>query len=338
MTSNLRKPMMIFFFLLFVLLISLHPKIAVADPGLELNIQTDKASYDIQDRVTLFGNLTKDGLLVQDSFVAIQIRDPLWKTRLLRTPVIGSGPTDPFQVELLDVFPCDEIGNPKYSFTRGSDLGLSVTVRNNGLTLQHVLVIAYIQFSNEVMFIMHTMINQTIEKGQNVTTWGYPITQIPASAPVGVTKIFWNTLSDLPENGGYPWCPEKINSFNIEGSGGGSSTSGTTQEASMAVSGSFNVSMSLQGNRLLGNFTVYAKSVYGSPIPQPVANQTIFQVILLADINDDGKVDMVDLWLVAKAFGSYPGYPNWNPQADINSDGKVDMIDVWIVAKSFGLP
>jgi len=50
----------------------------------------------------------------------------------------------------------------------------------------------------------------------------------------------------------------------------------------------------------------------------------------------DGKVDMRDIYLVAKGFGSYPSHPRWNPNADINNDGKVDMRDIYSVARNFG--
>ena len=54
------------------------------------------------------------------------------------------------------------------------------------------------------------------------------------------------------------------------------------------------------------------------------------------DVNGDGKVDMIDLWLVSKAYGSLPGSPRWDPRCDVNGDGKVDMIDLWLVSKHYG--
>jgi parallel beta-helix repeat protein len=60
------------------------------------------------------------------------------------------------------------------------------------------------------------------------------------------------------------------------------------------------------------------------------------------DINHDLKVDMKDIATVAKAFGTSPGDPKWNPSADITGtvplvpDGKVDMRDIGLVAKNFG--
>lgn len=56
----------------------------------------------------------------------------------------------------------------------------------------------------------------------------------------------------------------------------------------------------------------------------------------IGDINYDGKVDMKDIAMVSRAFGSYPGYGPWNPICDVNNDGKVDLKDVAIVSKGFG--
>jgi PKD repeat protein len=57
---------------------------------------------------------------------------------------------------------------------------------------------------------------------------------------------------------------------------------------------------------------------------------------LIGDVNGDGKVDIRDVTIVSKAFGSVPGDPNWNPIADLNGDGKVDIRDVTIVSRAFG--
>ncbi len=50
----------------------------------------------------------------------------------------------------------------------------------------------------------------------------------------------------------------------------------------------------------------------------------------------DFKVDMRDLGRGARAFGSRPGHPRWNPCCDVNDDFKVDMRDIGAVARSFG--
>lgn len=59
-------------------------------------------------------------------------------------------------------------------------------------------------------------------------------------------------------------------------------------------------------------------------------------ITIHGDLNGDRKVDMRDLAIVARAFGSMPGSPRWNPIADIDGNGNIDMKDVSFVAKNFG--
>lgn len=59
-------------------------------------------------------------------------------------------------------------------------------------------------------------------------------------------------------------------------------------------------------------------------------------ITLFGDLNGDRKIDMKDIAIVAKAFGTYPGDLRWNNFADLNNDLKVDMKDVAIIAKNFG--
>ncbi|MEM3731650.1 MAG: dockerin type I domain-containing protein [Candidatus Bathyarchaeia archaeon] len=53
------------------------------------------------------------------------------------------------------------------------------------------------------------------------------------------------------------------------------------------------------------------------------------------DLNGDGKVNIEDIAIWGAAFGSRPGHPRWNPNADMNNDGKVDMIDAVLIAKAW---
>jgi len=54
------------------------------------------------------------------------------------------------------------------------------------------------------------------------------------------------------------------------------------------------------------------------------------------DVNKDMKVDMKDITIITRSFGSYPSHPRWNIQADVNEDNKIDIKDVALAAKNFG--
>ena len=53
-------------------------------------------------------------------------------------------------------------------------------------------------------------------------------------------------------------------------------------------------------------------------------------------MNGDGVVDVYDAIILAKAFGSSPGSPNWNPNVDFNNDAVVNISDAIIFAGTFG--
>jgi hypothetical protein len=55
-----------------------------------------------------------------------------------------------------------------------------------------------------------------------------------------------------------------------------------------------------------------------------------------ADLNSDGRVNILDISIVAKSFGSRPGDPNWNETADLNKDELINILDISRVAKDFG--
>jgi hypothetical protein len=57
---------------------------------------------------------------------------------------------------------------------------------------------------------------------------------------------------------------------------------------------------------------------------------------IVGDINGDGKVNISDLAIIAKAYGSRPGGVNWNAAADLNLDGKIDIRDMRLAARNYG--
>jgi len=88
-----------------------------------------------------------------------------------------------------------------------------------------------------------------------------------------------------------------------------------------------------------GNYTIsaYAHLVSGEI---DTADNTFIDgwvtVTISGDINGNYRVDHKDLLLLASAYGSEDGDPNYIPEADINNDGKVDHKDLLILAANYG--
>ncbi len=57
---------------------------------------------------------------------------------------------------------------------------------------------------------------------------------------------------------------------------------------------------------------------------------------IYSDLNDDRKVNMVDIAIAAKAFGSRQGDENWNEFADLDRNAIVNMLDIALVARDYG--
>jgi hypothetical protein len=64
---------------------------------------------------------------------------------------------------------------------------------------------------------------------------------------------------------------------------------------------------------------------------------TLFESLdhLLADVNKDGVVDVIDLAILGKHYQETLSSPGWNPDLDLNKDGKVNIEDISLAARYF---
>ena len=68
-------------------------------------------------------------------------------------------------------------------------------------------------------------------------------------------------------------------------------------------------------------------------LPVMVVNGMVVEIAFLADVNEDGEVNILDLTLVGQNTGITPIA---NPRTDVNRDGNVNILDLVLVAQNFG--
>lgn len=82
------------------------------------------------------------------------------------------------------------------------------------------------------------------------------------------------------------------------------------------------------------NITIGSGSPAPSPsnVPSPSTSAPPSPCNLLYDFNGDGKVNVVDIQMVASRWNTVSGDPNYSPTYDLNNDGKINVVDIQMVA------
>jgi hypothetical protein len=78
--------------------------------------------------------------------------------------------------------------------------------------------------------------------------------------------------------------------------------------------------------------------------PRPIIHTDVNGVVLipglsgsyLGDIDEDGDVDIIDIVIMAKAYGSEEGAPEYDPRCDLDKDNKVQLFDLVLAAGNYG--
>jgi hypothetical protein len=309
-------------------------------PNFALTIQTNREIYRFGDIIIINGNLTLDDTPYPRGLVAVEIDDPANNTYVIRTRPTGTNINAQWAVNITNMLTCDSHGNPKTTFSPQGEVGLKMTIKNNAGTSQNATVFISPHYSDGTPFRNASIFwgPYLLEPYQTITYFTGSALIIPSDAVLGTATIYVSVLTDLPRNNGFAYAPEKAITFNI-------TTGGSTAPIPTFTDGTYNMTLKLHNTRVkVGNYTVYARA-RTTEFPYLFINaRTTFYVALISDLNKDKKVDMKDVAIVARAFGS--DYTNatgrWDPRADITGpeylvpDGKVDMRDISVVAKDFG--
>lgn len=106
--------------------------------------------------------------------------------------------------------------------------------------------------------------------------------------------------------------------------------------------GSYNDSFWTVGNSFDYNLTLSMDTIITIMVIDEAGNVGINTIqiqipsSLATDINNDHSVNIMDISIVAIAYGSYPGHPRWNLFADVSNDDIVDIRDIAMVARDLG--
>ncbi len=86
--------------------------------------------------------------------------------------------------------------------------------------------------------------------------------------------------------------------------------------------------------RVFANWTLFELSIEGIDLLSGIVRFSIIRQIEIkvSDINDDGKVDLIDLVRVAKRYRTVPGLFNYDHEMDMNFNDEIDIGDLTTVA------
>jgi uncharacterized protein YvpB len=119
-------------------------------------------------------------------------------------------------------------------------------------------------------------------------------------------------------------------------------TAGSFAQTSWSIhaieTGLHNVSVTVRGT-VEGNVGIhgtYPYYDYADEIGGSINDTVVIPEFLETDLNNDGTVNILDISIVAMAFGTKPSDENWNETADMDKNEEVNIIDVSIVALDYG--
>ena len=329
-----------FAFLLIVLCIAtlLFPS-AYCPQTLQLTTSTNKQSYELGENVQVQGNLTLDGSPVSNGLVAIQIDNHKGAQIVIRVLPTGTLPPQDWRMELVEVVPCDQQGNPKSSFQTGTTAYFKPTIRSTDNINRNVAVSLNLFYVSSMISIkaFFPLENYMIQPGETRSPiLGVPI---PSLSSTGNAIVYACVFTARPKDGGTAYSSEKSATFTITSTSSTTTTYTTDVANPTSTEGSYDLTFKLPStNGVLGQYMIYANAMYKAEdiFPLVARASKSFEVTLTGDINGDGIVDYRDIGIIARAYGTVPGDLNWDPRADLIKDSIIDYRDISLCARNYG--
>jgi len=301
--------------------------VVYANPDLEITVGTDKQTYSSGELVNIYGDLKRDGTPVTDVLIGLQVNDAQNKIVSIRTRSTGTTPS-PWSITITELISCDQSGNPKDTFKRGALAYFKVRVKNLNTISERDVTVTINLYDSDQVSLGIAWIKATVGPGKEF--WYICSIPIPSEASTGAAHAFANAYNKWPKENGVAYCGEEAVAFTITDGTSSTSSNDSTSPQYTSSEGTYDLTFRLRSKSALGDHNVYA-SYY-----QTLATTTFDVVWLFTDIDRNGKVDILDIALVAKAYGSEPDDPNWEPKADLDGNGIIDILDIAKVARDYG--
>ena len=122
-------------------------------------------------------------------------------------------PRSMLSITIVSVTPCNQVGDPRTSFSRGTMAYFKVSINSNSIDPETLLLTANV-YDQTLATIGMISFKGQIAPGNTTYILGSPI---PQASIVGNAVVYVNALTDWPYAGGVPYCPEAHVTFGITG-------------------------------------------------------------------------------------------------------------------------
>jgi len=116
-------------------------------------------------------------------------------------------------VRIAEVIPCNQTGNPKGTFERGTIAYFKVTINSTALIPQNTLITINLYDNTSITLSVESIQGPTWP-GTSTIIFGL---SIPATATIGTAIVYANCYTNWPSLGGLPHCPEMPATIEITG-------------------------------------------------------------------------------------------------------------------------